>query len=71
MRVLVEVPSVERLVVMVQAEVADRICAVRARATTELTRRGSGSTGRSTGRFGVGPEMLTPQPRVKTPPWCG
>lgn len=66
MRVLVEVPSVERLVVMVQAEVADRICAVPGSRDYGAYTARLGLYGQVTGRFGVGPESFTPQPRVNS-----
>lgn len=66
MRVLVEVPSVERLVVMVQAEVADRICAVPGSRDYGAYTAKLGLYGQVTGRFGVGPESFTPQPRVNS-----
>ena len=66
MRVLVEASSVERLVVMVQAEVADRICAVPGSRDYGAYTARLGLYGQVTGRFGVGPESFTPQPRVNS-----
>lgn len=64
LRTLAEVPSVSREVVMVQAEVADRICANPGSRdygayTAKLALRG-----RVTGRFEVGPGCFMPRPHV-------
>lgn len=66
MRVLVEAPTVERLVVMVQAEVADRICAAPGSRDYGAYTARLGLYGRVTGRFEVGPESFVPQPRVNS-----
>lgn len=64
MRFLQQWPSLERCVVMVQAEVADRICAVPgSRAYGAYTAK-LALLGRVTGRFEVGPTNFMPAPHV-------
>ena len=66
MRVLIEVPSVERLVVMVQAEVADRILASPGSREYGAYTARIALYGQVTGRFEVAPSCFTPQPRVNS-----
>ena len=66
MRVLIEVPSVERLVVMVQAEVADRISASPGSREYGAYTARLALYGQVTGRFEVAPSCFTPQPRVNS-----
>ena len=66
MRVLIEVPSVERLVVMVQAEVADRILASPGSREYGAYTVRLALYGQVTGRFEVAPSCFTPQPRVNS-----
>ena len=66
MRVLSEAPSVERLVVMVQAEVADRISASPGSREYGAYTARLALYGRVTGRFEVAPSCFTPQPRVNS-----
>lgn len=66
LRALCELPEVGREVVMVQAEVADRICAAPGSReygayTAKLALRG-----RVTGRFEVGPGSFAPRPHVNS-----
>lgn len=66
MRVLSEAPSVERLVVMVQAEVADRILASPGSREYGAYTARIALYGQVTGRFEVAPSCFTPQPRVNS-----
>ena len=66
MRVLIEVPSVERLVVMVQAEVANRILASPGSREYGAYTARIALYGQVTGRFEVAPSCFTPQPRVNS-----
>ena len=66
MRVLTEAPSVERLVVMVQAEVADRISASPGSREYGAYTARLALYGQVTGRFEVAPSCFTPQPRVNS-----
>ena len=66
MRVLSEAPSVERLVVMVQAEVADRILASPGSREYGAYTVRLALYGQVTGRFEVAPSCFTPQPRVNS-----
>ena len=66
MRVLSEAPSVERLVVMVQAEVADRISASPGSREYGAYTARLALYGQVTGRFEVAPSCFTPQPRVNS-----
>lgn len=66
MRVLIEAPSVERLVVMVQAEVADRISASPGSREYGAYTARLALYGQATGRFEVAPSCFTPQPRVNS-----
>ena len=66
MRVLTEAPSVERLVVMVQAEVADRISASPGSREYGAYTVRLALYGQVTGRFEVAPSCFTPQPRVNS-----
>lgn len=64
LKVLQELPSVERLVVMVQAEVADRICAQCGNKTYGAYTAKLALYGAVTGRFEVGPGNFMPPPHV-------
>lgn len=64
LRYLQGMPSLSRLVVMVQAEVADRICAEPGGRTYGAYTAKLALLGRVTGRFGVGPENFMPPPHV-------
>ena len=64
LKVLEDLPSVERLVVMVQAEVADRICASPGSKTYGAYTAKLALYGRVTGRFEVGPGNFMPPPHV-------
>ena len=64
LRYLQEVPSLRRLVVMVQAEVADRICAEPCNRTYGAYTAKLALYARVTGRFEVGPGNFMPPPHV-------
>lgn len=64
LRYLQEVPSLRRLVVMVQAEVADRICAGPGNRTYGAYTAKLALLARVTGRFEVGPGNFMPPPHV-------
>ena len=64
LRYLQEVPSLRRLVVMVQAEVADRICADPGNRTYGAYTAKLALLARVTGRFEVGPDNFMPPPHV-------
>lgn len=64
LRYLQEVPSLCRLVVMVQAEVADRICAGPGNRTYGAYTAKLALLARVTGRFEVGPGNFMPPPHV-------
>ncbi len=64
LRVLEEWPSVGREVVMVQAEVADRICAAPGNKTYGAYTAKLALLGEVTGRFEVGPQNFMPAPHV-------
>ena len=64
LRYLQEVPSLRRLVVMVQAEVADRICAEPGNRTYGAYTAKLALLARVTGRFEVGPGNFMPPPHV-------
>ena len=64
LRYLQEVPSLRRLVVMVQAEVADRICAAPGNRTYGAYTAKLALLARVTGRFEVGPGNFMPPPHV-------
>lgn len=64
LRYLQEVPSLRRLVVMVQAEVADRICADPGSRTYGAYTAKLALLARVTGRFEVGPASFMPPPHV-------
>ena len=64
LRYLQEVPSLRRLVVMVQAEVADRICAGPGNRTYGAYSAKLALLARVTGRFEVGPGNFMPPPHV-------
>ena len=64
LRYLQEVPSLRRLVVMVQAEVADRICAGPGNRTYGAYTAKLALIARVTGRFEVGPGNFMPPPHV-------
>ena len=64
LRDLQEVPTLRRLVVMVQAEVADRICAAPGNRTYGAYTAKLALLGRVTGRFEVGPGNFMPPPHV-------
>lgn len=64
LRYLQEVPSLRRLVVMVQAEVADRICADPGNRTYGAYTAKLALLARVTGRFEVGPGNFMPPPHV-------
>ena len=66
LKVLEEVPSVRRLVVMVQAEVADRICAKPGSKTYGAYTAKLALLGRVSGRFEVGPGNFMPPPHVNS-----
>ena len=64
LRYLQEMPSLRRLVVMVQAEVADRICAEPGNRTYGAYTAKLSLLARVTGRFEVGPGNFMPPPHV-------
>ena len=64
LRYLQEVPSLRRLVVMVQAEVADRICAGPGNRTYGAYTAKLALLAQVTGRFEVGPGNFMPPPHV-------
>nr|WP_286165950.1 16S rRNA (adenine(1518)-N(6)/adenine(1519)-N(6))-dimethyltransferase RsmA [Olsenella uli] len=64
LRYLQEVPSLRRLVVMVQAEVADRICAASGSRTYGAYTAKLALLAQVTGRFEVGPGNFMPPPHV-------
>ena len=64
LRYLQEAPSLRRLVVMVQAEVADRICAGPGNRTYGAYTAKLALLARVTGRFEVGPGNFMPPPHV-------
>lgn len=64
LRYLQEMPSLRRLVVMVQAEVADRICAAPGSRTYGAYTAKLALLARVTGRFEVGPGNFMPPPHV-------
>lgn len=64
LRYLQEVPSLRRLVVMVQSEVADRICAGPGNRTYGAYTAKLALLARVTGRFEVGPGNFMPPPHV-------
>lgn len=64
LRYLQEVPSLRRLVVMVQAEVADRICAGPGNRTYGAYTAKLALLAQVTGRFEVGPGNFVPPPHV-------
>ena len=64
LRYLQEVPSLRRLVVMVQAEVADRICAEPGNRTYGAYTAKLALYAQVTGRFEVGPGNFMPPPHV-------
>ena len=66
LKVLEEVPSVRHCVVMVQAEVADRICAKPGSKTYGAYTAKLALLGRVTGRFEVGPGNFMPPPHVNS-----
>ena len=66
LKVFSEVPSVRRAVVMVQAEVADRICAAPGSKTYGAYTAKLALLGRVTGRFEVGPGSFNPPPHVNS-----
>lgn len=66
MRVFETMPSVGRAVVMVQREVADRICAKPGTRDYGAYTAKLGMLGEVTGRFEVGPESFLPQPHVRS-----
>ena len=66
LRYLQEMPSLRRLVVMVQAEVADRICAEPGNRTYGAYTAKLSLLARVTGRFEVGPGNFMPPPHVNT-----
>ena len=66
LKVLSEMPSVQRAVVMVQAEVADRICAAPGSKTYGAYTAKLALLGRVTGRFEVGPGSFNPPPHVNS-----
>ena len=66
LKVLEEVPSVQRCVVMVQAEVADRICAKPGSKTYGAYTAKLALLGRVSGRFEVGPGNFMPPPHVNS-----
>lgn len=66
LRYLQEMPSLSRLVVMVQAEVADRICAGPGSRTYGAYTAKLALLARVTGRFEVGPECFVPPPHVNS-----
>ena len=66
LKVLSELPSVRRAVVMVQAEVADRICAAPGSKTYGAYTAKLALLGRVTGRFEVGPGSFSPPPHVSS-----
>ena len=64
LQVLQDLPSLRRLVVMVQAEVADRICAAPGNRTYGAYTAKLALLAQVTGRFEVGPGNFMPPPRV-------
>ena len=66
LRYLQEMPSLSRLVVMVQAEVADRICAEPGNRTYGAYTAKLSLLARVTGRFEVGPGNFMPPPHVNS-----
>lgn len=66
LRYLQEMPSLRRLVVMVQAEVADRICAAPGSRTYGAYTAKLSLYGRVSGRFEVGPGNFMPPPHVNS-----
>ena len=64
LRYLQEVPSLRRLVVMVQAEVADRICAAPGNRTYGAYTAKLALYAQVSGRFEVGPGNFMPPPHV-------
>ena len=66
LRYLQEVPSLRRLVVMVQAEVADRICADPGNRTYGAYTAKLALLAQVTGRFEVGPGNFMPPPHVNS-----
>lgn len=66
LRYLQEMPSLSRLVVMVQAEVADRICAELGNRTYGAYTAKLSLLARVTGRFEVGPGNFMPPPHVNS-----
>ena len=66
LRYLQEVPSLRRLVVMVQAEVADRICAGPGNRTYGAYTAKLALYAQVTGRFEVGPGNFMPPPHVNS-----
>ena len=66
LQVFEQVPSVRRAVVMVQAEVADRICAKPGSKTYGAYTAKLALLGRVTGRFEVGPGNFMPPPHVNS-----
>ena len=66
LRYLQEMPSLSRLVVMVQAEVADRICAEPGNRTYGAYTAKLSLLARVTGRFEVGPGNCMPPPHVNS-----
>ena len=66
LRYLQEMPSLRRLVVMVQAEVADRICAEPGNRTYGAYTAKLSLLARVTGRFEVGPGNFMPPPHVNS-----
>ena len=64
LRYLQQMPSLGRLVVMVQAEVADRICAAPGSRTYGAYTAKLGLLARVTGRFEVSPRNFMPAPHV-------
>ena len=66
LKYLQELPSLSREVVMVQAEVADRICAEPGSRTYGAYTAKLALLGRVTGRFEVGPQNFMPPPHVNS-----
>ncbi|WP_130811731.1 16S rRNA (adenine(1518)-N(6)/adenine(1519)-N(6))-dimethyltransferase RsmA [Olsenella sp. Marseille-P4559] len=66
LKVFSEVPSVQRAVVMVQAEVAERICAAPGSKAYGAYTAKLALLGRVTGRFEVGPGSFSPPPHVNS-----
>lgn len=78
LKVFEEMPSIARAVVMVQAEVADRICAAPATKAYGAYTAKLALYGKVTGRFEVGPGNFMPPPhvdsavvRIDRAPLCG